>query len=277
MIPQYLDLRRVSLKNAIYKGSLPGDDGSIETLKQAFPYLSDALVGVQRIQAILEFSAEQSKAKLIRGSVFGVFELQCQRCLEPAPLLIDRNIAIACVFDETDMAQVNDSFEPWLLNPDDKLLDIYAVLQEEFLLALPNSHYHGSAQTDDLAKLVEDKRADFSDLVNLDQSKLKNWDKLTRECQAIDLSAIGKPPVSAQHSLGSTKRSSDAVSQVTEDSGTSRNDMVLSDSGVQAFETETRQDGLPPGPNKGSKGSWQQGDQNPFNVLSALKDKVPTK
>ena len=248
MIPQYLDLRRVSLKNAVYSGSLPGDacDGekpASGAFAHAFPYLAEAVSGVEQISAELAFSTHPSGTRVITGNIRALFHAQCQRCLDDAPLYVDRKVSIACVFDESDMNALSDDYEPWLLNPDDKLLDIYSVLQEEFLLALPNAVYHNKA-------LLEALREHPQNLPGLPQPMLATWEQALARCQAIDLATIGMP--------SKREMANYATKQVS--------NQQSAEQGTTASKDQSR-----PAELSKTKSSWQQGDQNPFSVLDQLK------
>ena len=139
VIPSYVDTRKVFQSDGKLTGSI-----SLDRLGRFREVLasSNAEINVE-----LEFSLNRSKQRLITGKVSAKVEVECQRCLEPVQIEFQDNISLALLRKESDIAKLDDSLDPWLV--EDHKLSLAELVEEQLLLAMPIVSTH-----DDLNCLV---------------------------------------------------------------------------------------------------------------------------
>jgi uncharacterized protein len=146
MIPRLIEPRKFAQQGLSVTGDLPSAE-----LRR----LSDAVMGLSDVQADLQFEVAQSKHRRVYGRVSAQATLECQRCLEPVELTLDAQVNLAIVWSEDDAKQLPDDLEPWVVTQEQA--DLYEILEEELLLALPlvPVHEHNCLDAGVLAKLSE--------------------------------------------------------------------------------------------------------------------------
>lgn len=130
-IPQYIEPRKFSAHGAILCGEIPN---------VGFQRLAQALVDVERIEADFNFDIDEEKRRVVMGEIKADVSLQCQRCLESMQYHLDVNVHWAVVWDEEKARQLPSHLEPWIAGEEPE--DLYAMVEEELLLALPVAPVH---------------------------------------------------------------------------------------------------------------------------------------
>ncbi|HEY7774597.1 MAG TPA: YceD family protein, partial [Marinagarivorans sp.] len=92
------------------------------------------------LHAELEFGYDQERRRVVQGKVTAELSLECQRCLEPMAFSIEADVNWAVVWDEEKAKQLPSRLEPWIAGEEAE--DLYAMIEEELLLALPTAPLH---------------------------------------------------------------------------------------------------------------------------------------
>jgi len=94
------------------------------------------------ISADLQFYMGEQKERCVTGVVRAEFVMECQRCLGDVELAIDCELFWQIVRDTEKAKQIPESCDPWIVC--DEEADLYAMLEEELLLNIPNvvTHTH---------------------------------------------------------------------------------------------------------------------------------------
>jgi len=127
VIPSYVDTRKVFQS----EGKLIGSIG-LERLTRFRELLANDNA---EVEVELEFSLNRSKQQLITGEVRAKVEVACQRCLEPVLIRFSDNIALALVRRESDVAKLEKSLDPWMV--EDHKLSLAELVEEQLLLGMP--------------------------------------------------------------------------------------------------------------------------------------------
>lgn len=130
-VPQSIEPRKFAQLGVSLKGSLPVDK---------LHRLQDAVLSIDSAMAELEFSVNDHREKTMNGTVSVTLQRQCQRCLEPVELKLDCTVALAAIWSETEAPDLSEAVEPWIVETE--TADLYSVLEDEVILALPIVSYH---------------------------------------------------------------------------------------------------------------------------------------
>jgi uncharacterized protein len=84
----------------------------------------------------VRFFRDEAKRMRVAGTVSAVLTMQCQRCLEPLRVTLDHEFSLQLVPSEGTAARVEGQLDPLLLAPGEPL-DVFAMLEDEVMLALP--------------------------------------------------------------------------------------------------------------------------------------------
>lgn len=102
----------------------------------ALPRLSGAVLGAgSRIEVELQFTPGDSGVPEIHGRIDARVVLTCERCLEPFELALSAAPALGLVGSEADADRLPRRLEPCIVA--DEELDLFDLVEEELLLALP--------------------------------------------------------------------------------------------------------------------------------------------
>jgi DUF177 domain-containing protein len=114
-------------------------EGSIAV--EELPRLSEALAeGGSEVGVALAFDIDEQGLKVVTGNVKGTLSVTCQRCLEAVPLEVEADFNLALAWDEDEAKQLPRRLDPWIVG--EGATDIYTIVEEELLLALPMVAYH---------------------------------------------------------------------------------------------------------------------------------------
>lgn len=99
------------------------------------------------VECEIEFHQDESKHRLMTGSIQTHVSLICQRCLEAVNLPIHSDFQIGLVFNDDQSVQLPRSYEPVELDEEGRI-NLWDVMEDEVLLALPMlpTHAEGECQ-----------------------------------------------------------------------------------------------------------------------------------
>ena len=134
-LPSELDARKAAARGALVSGTLrPADLSRFKAL----------LAGEEgRIRAELGFSRDEEGRCLVRVMIDADVEVTCQRCLQPMNRRVESDSTLAIVWTEEQAGQLPRNLEPLVLGAQDA--DLWSIVEEELMLALPAFSYHESA------------------------------------------------------------------------------------------------------------------------------------
>ncbi len=132
-LPRFIDPRKFAQQGIRVQGLILASD-----LERFTEY---QVLEAPDVKVALHFYVDEQRHKVIGGHVSCTAQLPCQRCLEPVSLDLDCSLNLGVVWDEEKAKQLPASLDPLIL-PEDGSTDIYQVVEEELLLALPMVAYH---------------------------------------------------------------------------------------------------------------------------------------
>ncbi|MFY9179709.1 MAG: YceD family protein [Venatoribacter sp.] len=103
------------------------------------------LKSAPEVECEIEFHQDQEKHKLLIGSCKTKVTMTCERCLEEVELPIASEFQLGLVFNDEQAKQLPKNLEPVELEEDGHL-DLWAVVEDEVLLALPILPMHPEGQ-----------------------------------------------------------------------------------------------------------------------------------
>lgn len=131
-LPRDIDPRKFAQQGLSLEGKIAVSD---------LPRVAEVLAepGTE-VGVALTFDIDEQGLKVVSGSVGGTLSVVCQRCLEPLPLEVEAELKLALAWDEDEAKNLPRRFDPWIVG--EGATDIYAIVEEELLLALPMVAYH---------------------------------------------------------------------------------------------------------------------------------------
>lgn len=94
------------------------------------------------IHAKLHFAVDESGFRTLTGNLLAKVSLVCQRCMQPTQVEVEAELAVGMVISDEKAKQLPKHLEPWMIDRDEVDADLYAVIEDELLLALPMVIYH---------------------------------------------------------------------------------------------------------------------------------------
>jgi len=131
-LPNQIDPRKLALQGNLLEGTVNVAD--LTRLESSVSAICGPLT------ARIQFGLDESRAKIAEGKAQVTVETVCQRCLDPVRLNLQANFAVQVIWSEGHLNRVAANYEPWLVV--DKLANLYELLEDEILLALPLVNYH---------------------------------------------------------------------------------------------------------------------------------------
>jgi len=131
-IPQQLELRKLAALGTEIAGDIP-------LLK--VPRFCSMLVedsGVVTIE--LELGLGENCRPIMTGQIRASVQVECQRCLQPMNLVLKVDVKLVFVWSETEFPAITENRDPLVLG--DERLELYDLVEEELLLALPYINCH---------------------------------------------------------------------------------------------------------------------------------------
>lgn len=109
------------------------------------PRLADALAKREGDLAVeMIFSRDEEARYVVTVHCQGQVSVLCQRCLEPMSIAIDSHSELAVVASDEQAKHLPKSLEPWLVEGENA--DLWAMVEDEVILALPFTSYHDETQ-----------------------------------------------------------------------------------------------------------------------------------
>jgi len=108
------------------------------------PRLVDAVAQLAPVTAILSFAVNEGGVPVVEGVSMTEVGLVCQRCLMPLTEGISAAFTVGVVADEFGAIDLPPQMDPWVVN--EAVADVYALIEDELLLALPMIPMHPLGQ-----------------------------------------------------------------------------------------------------------------------------------
>lgn len=134
-LPRHAELRKLVASG----GRLTGTVALAQLQRLGTVLLSSG--GVVEVE--LRGTVDEEGFRLVTGSVRGSLQLECQRCLQPMRHDVDATFALALVWRDEEIAALPPSVDGLVVGTDP--YDLYDLVEEELLLALPLAPRHEDA------------------------------------------------------------------------------------------------------------------------------------
>jgi uncharacterized protein len=106
---------------------------------------ADAVVEISEpIEVELVFDVADQGRKVVHITASTTVHIACQRCLEPITLPLAIDTVLGIVWSEDEAKSLPKDLDPWVV--EEETGDIAALVEDEFLLALPFVTYHPEEQ-----------------------------------------------------------------------------------------------------------------------------------
>ncbi len=134
-LPQNVDLYRLAVARETFEGRIE---------QSLFRRLASVAHETERwVDVTLRFGAEEG-IHYLRGGLKSKFTVVCQRCLEPMEVVVDAPLQFGFVRNQEEEARLPEPFEPlWV---DREEMNLFSIIEDELLLALPLVAMHPPAQ-----------------------------------------------------------------------------------------------------------------------------------
>lgn len=134
-VPAYVDTRKIFLQHAAIAGTV-----ALDRLGR-FTEMLASTKGAVYVE--LEFYNDEFGQHIVSGSLHAKVEVVCQRCLEPLEIVLDDDIKLAVLNDESKVAALDADLDPWICT--DTKLELSSLVEEQLILCLPIVSLHESA------------------------------------------------------------------------------------------------------------------------------------
>ncbi len=131
-LPKTLDVRKAAARGVTVSGCL-----NLPELERFSGLLADDLGDVE---AVLSFSKDEENRCILSVSLNASVAIVCQRCLEPMEITLEGEHQLAVVYTDEQARHLPRHLEP-LIEEGEKT-DLWSVVEEELILALPYVSYH---------------------------------------------------------------------------------------------------------------------------------------
>ncbi len=134
-LPRLADLRKLAAAGASVSGVIALTDLS---------RLCEALVDQSgELSVGLRLGTDDEGYRAITGALSAELRLECQRCLDPVSFRVEVPVSLAMVWREDELASLPSRYEGVVVGPEP--MDLYMILEDEVLLALPLVARHDDA------------------------------------------------------------------------------------------------------------------------------------
>jgi len=135
-LPEFIDPWRLADQGKRIAGHI-----ELDKLPRLAPVLMDT-AGTAEFELL--FDRDKRRRATIKGFVRSSLKLECQRCLERLELPVDVRVGLAVIEVAAEAERLPEEYDPVLIEEDRlRLLDL---VEEELLLAIPQTPRHGSEQ-----------------------------------------------------------------------------------------------------------------------------------
>lgn len=136
VLPRRIDPRKMAMQGGTLQGAAP---------LAAMSRLCNLIESADgNVLADLSFYRDEQGRFILDGSVEATVQLQCQRCLESMAQPLSGHCRVAVLWSEEQAEQLPKDLDPWLV--EDETADLYGLLEEELLLALPIVGFHDESE-----------------------------------------------------------------------------------------------------------------------------------
>jgi len=135
-LPRYVDPRKLATQGVQLQGYAP---------TVAMDRLLSAVVSAHEHSVVnLVFSQDEAHRNIIAGDFHLDVDMECQRCLQPVNQSLYGEFSLGVVWDEERAAVLPKTLDPLVVGGD--AVDLYALVEDEILLAVPIVAYHEESQ-----------------------------------------------------------------------------------------------------------------------------------
>lgn len=132
LLPRLVDPRKLASQGMSVKGEITARD---------LPRLSDAVAGEpSNARVELSFARDPGGQERLDGRVDCDVTLVCQRCLLPVAVSLTAHVAVGIVAGDEQARMLDRELEPWIVAEESG--DLFELIEEELLLALPMIAFH---------------------------------------------------------------------------------------------------------------------------------------
>lgn len=131
-LPKYFDPRKYAAQEVALQGHIPLSQFS-ELSAVLASSAGDAFVH-------LSFRVDEDRRYVATGSIKATVQVECQRCLEAAPVELEVDLSVAFVYDEDHAKNIPSDYDPVVMTDGEVVLA--DMVEQELLLALPIVAYH---------------------------------------------------------------------------------------------------------------------------------------
>ncbi|WP_317928805.1 YceD family protein [Halioxenophilus sp. WMMB6] len=135
VLPRLIDARKMAHQGSDLVGIIP---------IRALDRLQSALESDEGdVSLVLSLGIDQQGLAVVTGTVKADVLVLCQRCLSPMTYPVDTEVSLAIVPSEERAKELPKRLDPWFVT--DNAADLYSLVEDEILLALPMVAYHQQA------------------------------------------------------------------------------------------------------------------------------------
>lgn len=133
-LPHTVEVRTLAAREVCLQGTV-----SVERM----PRLSQAIIGADGPAAAdVQFRRDEEGRYLIVLKVAMPVQVACQRCLEPMSLALSADTVLAALWSDDQAPHLPSRYDPLVTEAE---TDLWQVVEDELLLALPPFSYHDHA------------------------------------------------------------------------------------------------------------------------------------
>jgi uncharacterized protein len=130
-LPHMVEFRTLAARGIHLKGTLSA---------ARLPRLRDAVLSiVGSVQTEIQFDRDEEGRPIAAIVVVAQVKVACQRCLQELEVVLETSSRLAAVWNDEQAAALPGSLEPLVMAEE---VDLWGVVDEELLLALPQFSYH---------------------------------------------------------------------------------------------------------------------------------------
>lgn len=131
-LPSTLDVRKAAARDVVVEGVVRLDQ---------LPRFAQMLASQEgAVEARLSCSRDEEQRYIVDITVTADVEVICQRCLGPMREALHTGNRLAVVWTDEQAAQLPRHLDPLIV--EEQQCDVYAVIEDELILAMPAFSYH---------------------------------------------------------------------------------------------------------------------------------------
>ncbi len=135
-LPRLVDPRKLASQGMSVKGEITTRD---------LPRLCEVVLGEpSNARVELTFARDRGGQDRLDGTVICDVTLVCQRCLLPVAVPLSARVSVGVVASDEQARTLDGELEPWIVVEESG--DLFELIEEELLLALPMIAFHAPEQ-----------------------------------------------------------------------------------------------------------------------------------